>query len=278
MKSPSVKATSMAEAFVSVDAEAGGIDAFHYNPAATAFLTRPEMSFMGQNGVAQSKMTSLSMGAPTSAGSFCGNVLYHTLGDMDLVDTQGQVSSVNAESDFITALNYSFKYGVWGFGASGKYLSSKLVDSLKASAYSYDAGVQARFFRKRLYVGFSAQNMGSGMKYLNATEPLPFTLRGGLSYRIDFNHMNYPTKILMAFDVISEKAEDLKKSAGIEYVWNNVLSLRAGGKIDQDYEKFNFGIGFKTGKIQLDYAYSDAWNLGFINTFGLSYKFDAFDD
>ncbi len=274
LKSPSAVAKSMGEAFSSISAEEGGIGALHYNPASTAYLKGSELLLMGRNGISDDTFSGVVFGRPSRLGTFTGGFSYYSVGNIDLVDSAGRARSVRAEEDYIANLNYGKSVGgVLGFGVNVKYLSSKLVESVSASAYACDVGGQIKL--NRMSMGFSVQNIGSGLKYSGTQEPLPMTMRWGISHRFDFKKAEFPSKLLWSFDLVKERDLGLKKFMGVEYLFNNMVAIRSGNQFDQDAGDFKIGFGFIMGQIRLDYDHLNIGSLNGVHTLSLTYRFSA---
>ncbi|OGR79327.1 MAG: hypothetical protein A3I11_08605 [Elusimicrobia bacterium RIFCSPLOWO2_02_FULL_39_32] len=277
LKSPHAKPLSMAESFSSISSDLGGISALHYNPSAPAFLNRCEASFMGQKGLVEDNFGTFFLGIPTNWGTYSTSILYYNLGDVELIDTLGQSKTVTAQEDLVASFNYSEtileKYGT---GISLKIIHAKLVETFSSNAIAIDFGGLVKFFNKQCALGFSAQNIGSKLTYINTSESLPLTVRGGLSYHVSFKNLGFKNwgSSLLSFDVVKETEQNLKSLIGFEYLWNETLALRAGTKIGQDRGKYNFGIGFLIGNFGLDYALTDSESLGKSHSASLTYLFE----
>lgn len=271
LKAPSARAASMGEAYSSLGSDVGGIPSYQYNPAATAFLKGPEFSFTGQRGVADDNYGSLFLGTRSELGSFAGHLLYYSVGNIELIDTLGQSRTVNAEQDLGMDLNYSERlFKRFATGITVKFLSSRLVETLNANAAAIDLGGQGRFMDDQLTIGLSALNIGSGLSYLDSTESLPITVRGGASYLYPFTDQG---RGLFSLDFRKVKDENLKEDLGFEYLWSQMLAFRAGYRAGQDQGKLSFGLGFLVRTYQIDYAYTFEGALGSQHTISLSAKF-----
>ena len=273
LKPPSARLAAMAEAATSLDANESGIAAFHYNPAAPANLAVPEASVMGQRGIIEDTYASIFYGHPTLLGTFSGGAVYYTVGDIQLIDSSNAASTVNAEKDYSLSFNYAEEFfGMLGTGITLKFLNSKLVNTVNANSFAFDAGVQSRLEDGRLALGFSILNIGSDLKYLEAAEPLPLTVRMGGSYRLDFANKG---KVILALDIVKERENDFKKLIGADYGWN-VLSIRGGYKMDQDSGKIHAGLGLRMTPFDVDYGIVSG-SLGQTHSVSVSYKFGSME-
>ncbi len=272
LKPPSAMPIGMAEAVSSLDAEEAGISSLHYNPASPARLKNPALSVMGQRGIAEDNYGALYYGRPTILGTFSAGLFYYSLGDVDLVNSVGNTTTVSAEKDMGLSVNYSEEFfGFLGTGISLKYLNSKLADSVSASAAAFDAGVQARIEDERISLGAAVTNVGNDLKYIDDSNPLPLTLRIGGSYRLPFE--NYG-KMLLALDFVKPRESDFKQFVGVNYVWHEVFSFRGGYKIGQDDGKIHAGFGYLFQGIQFDYGITNG-SLGQSHSLSFGYRFNA---
>ncbi len=274
LKSPGGKSAGMAEAYSSFGSDVGGIETLHYNPASPAFLDSRQMSLMGQRGVADDTYGSFLFGSPTPLGSLSTEIMYYSLGDIDLIDRAGVTRTVKAEQDIAIGLNYSDRLMLDNIssGLTIKYLRSTLADSKSSNAWAADIGLQGRFLEDRLAFGFAFQNLGSQLNYIDAGESLPSTIRFGTSYTLPAEPNG---KVRFAFDVLQTRDENWKQYLGAEYAWNRLVAFRAGYKNGQDQGKLNFGVGFFWTRYELDYAFTDAGKLGSLHTVSVSARFGA---
>lgn len=270
LRPPAAKPAGMAEAVSSLDARETGASSFHYNPAAPSNLAAPQISFMGQKGIADDLYGSLFYGHPTVLGSFSLGAVYYSLGDIQLVNTSNVSTTVNAEKDYALSLNYAEEFfGALGTGITIKYLNSKLVDAVSATSFAFDVGIKSRLENDRLALGFSVLNIGSDLKYLDAPEPLPLTVRLGGSYRLNFQDAG---RAILALDLVKERENDFKKFIGADYIWNELISVRGGYKIGQEEGNLSAGFGFVTAGFTIDYAITNG-KLGQIHSASLSCRF-----
>lgn len=269
-KSPSAVAQSMGEAFVSIPASDGGIGALHYNPASSAFLDLNELHFMGRNGISDDTFSGMMFGSPTRYGTFSGALSYYSIGSIDLVDPQGRTRSAKAEEDIVANMNYGKTMGNFGVGINMKYLRSKLVETVNASTLAGDIGAQMKW--NRMSFGLSLLNMGSPLKYASAEEPLPMTVRGGMSRTFNFNRA-VPGRLIVSFDLVKERSVDIKELMGIEYLWNKMIAIRSGNQFGDDTGQLQLGFGIIIGQIQLDYDHLKLGDVNGVHSISATYRF-----
>ncbi len=152
-----------------------------------------------------------------------------------------------------------------GVGAGIKFISSSLGDEA-ASAFAVDLGVTYRLSESAA-LGAAIRNLGSGMSYVDESDPLPATIVAGGSYRY--------RDVLVALDV--EKVNDLQAATrlGVEYSPVRYVALRAGAVLEGDsaFSPMTGGVGFNwDDRWALDYAYRPS-DLGGTHWLALSAGF-----
>jgi len=113
---------------------------------------------------------------------------------------------------------------------------------------------------KSLRVGAYLQNFGLETEYVTETFKMPQTMTLGLSGEL-LGSYDSPNYVSFTLEAKHPNDESEKIHAGLEGLWNNLITLRCGYKIGSDYEKFTLGMGirfiYKMKKFQLDMAYMD---------------------
>lgn len=264
----------MAEAYVSMGADQGGITAIHYNPGAAAFLKGLDLSLMGRTGLVGESFNSFFIGAPSDYGSFSGSVLYYSAGDLELINTLGESRTVKAQSDIAASFNYAdLLGGIYGTGVTAKVLRSTLVEDYSATAVAVDLGSQARWMKDRLSAGIAVRNLGTKLNYINSEEPLPLTFQGGASYRFD---LGKGTLLTWSVDLLKENQGNQKAFIGVECSsLFNILTLRGGYKTGQDLGKIAAGMGLGFGRFLLDFGVSDSGTAGRTYAVSMGYAFEG---
>jgi hypothetical protein len=159
-------------------------------------------------------------------------------------------------------------------------------------SFSVDLGVLYRFwFAPRLALGANLSNMGPKITYVDAAQadPLPTNLKLGFSYKVmdsEFNKLTVAVEtnkeLVHGYYVnngaekewktdpfykaifsswsegsFKEQMNRLVSSMGLEYVYDNMISLRAGYFYDEDGNRKypSFGAGLKYSMLHFDFAY-----------------------
>jgi len=152
------------------------ISAIYWNPAGLAYLKKNEAVFLYQPWIADIKTTFVGAGATLpQLGTIALGMIHVGYGDMDVTSLSAQegTGEVFSADDYAFSLSYARQLTDWfSFGASGKYVSSKIWH-MNASAFALDLGVIVRtaFFSVTgeradgMRLGMSISNYGSRMQY-----------------------------------------------------------------------------------------------------------------
>ena len=271
LHSPHPRPLSMAEAYSAIPANEGGIAAINYNPAATGFLNASEVTFTGERGFSDQNFGTLFYGYPTRWGVFAGDVLYSTLGNLELSDTSGKTYTVKAQEDYVIETNFGKRLVKnISAGINLKMIRTTLAETITASAFAADLGVM--IIHQKWRGGLSFTNVGSKLKYVDQEESLPQTYRLGIS-RVDT--VGSYGDLILSGDVIKENGKSYKEAVGFDFVWNKQVSFRGGYKFNQTTGQINFGMGIKIIKFMLDYGLSDYGDLGRSHSVALTYYFPS---
>lgn len=177
----------------------------------------------------------------------------------------------------------------FSFGATARYLDNSISD-MNATGISFDVGTIYRTGIQGLTLGVSLHGLTSDLTYsgkdLNITHSLypetwstdvdvsitpasfsiPLLFRAGASADI-YNEGDHKLIGAIDFTTCSDSPEQFALAA--EYVWNDLISARAGYRIGHDAFGFAGGIGVKylTGSLsgKIDYSIQPTKELGLVN-------------
>jgi len=163
-------------------------------------------------------------------------------------------------------------------GASVKVIRSELPapDGTMPSntTFAGDFGYQAVIPETNTRFGLSVLNVGNEVKYIAVGDPLPTTVRAGLSQQLRI--LDY--KFLVAADMLRYTYEELNRARlGMELDLNS-LTVRAGYKFLQDAAEFTFGGGVRFMDFSFDVSMETGNELGSSFQAGLSYRFGTMAD
>lgn len=256
----SARATAMGNAQVALAEGAGSIA---YNPA--GILTTTNVAVGGSYNAWFADITHSFMGAAVNLGAWgtVGAGLTVLTTD-DMVVTTPAFPEGTGElfkaSDYAFTLSYAVQVSEeFGIGVNGKYIQSFLYnDELKANSLAFDIGSLYDIPTLRTRLGISVNNLGKDMTYINEQYSLPTSLRFGARTTVvqEDAHLLYA-----AFQVARPNDADEQYNLGVEYVFQNLLSLRTGYRFNYDTENWSGGLGLNLNTLgvagQLDYAYTN---------------------
>ncbi len=188
----------------------------------------------------------------------------------------------------------------FSFGATLKYIRSAILD-LSADGIAFDAGslYQTDFYHLRISMALT--NLGSDRsfdgnslsilasqrdinstaklndaKLVTSTFALPLSFRIGVGTDVFQGEMQ-DQKLNVGFDFASHSDQPETYNLGGEYIWNDMVSLRAGYAFNQDQLGLGLGAGFKFKSEDflgtIDYAINTTKTLGAIHRVSISAQF-----
>jgi len=208
-------------------------------------------------------------------GPLWGGVLsvggtYEDAGNVTLNASDGTLRRVDARRDLLGLAGYS---GELGFdvasGFSVRILRSELVEEFRATTVMFDGGMQIKV-NDFIKAGVALRNFGTKTKYFeDEISPSP-SARVGAAFGCllrDFLPFMRDSMdaVLLAADVDYRLVEQqVFLLGGLEYRWNNILYLRAGGSLGsvQRLGSLSLGLGINIGggesawvrRYRLDYS------------------------
>jgi hypothetical protein len=181
----------------------------------------------------------------------------------------------------------------FSFGATVKYLRNAILD-MSADGIAFDAGslYQTDFYKMKISLALS--NLGPNRNFsgnslsilatdsrlnttnqqLNATlatssYPLPLSFRMGVGTDV-FQGKMENQKLNVAFDFTQNTDGPQRYNFGGEYIYNDIVSLRAGYAFNHDQLGLGVGAGYKFQSDDfigsIDYAYNSTKDFGAIHT------------
>jgi hypothetical protein len=227
-------------------------------------------------------------------GTIGGNITFLNLGEQVRTGTEGPTPLGTFQSwDLGVTLCYATRLtSNLGVGVGMRYIYSNLSPvgageeegTGVGNAFAVDLGVIYKFpFFKRLSLGANLSNMGPKITYIDAAQAdaLPTNLKIGFAYRLldlEYNRLTLSidtNKLLVVkhgnktdpfYKAIftawtdgsaREQLRRLISSFGVEYVYNNMIFLRAGYYYDEEGKvKYpSFGAGLQYSTFRFDFAY-----------------------
>lgn len=286
-----------------------GVQALFYNPAILTEINGFGIVVNQVNWLADTKVYGI--GAAYNFGrygTFGFDLVYMDYGQ--IVGTERVDKSVDQKGYRITgdlniqdyAIGLAYAYAVndrFSFGAKIKVVHEDLGDapiavraideslgqyeyedrSWSLTDWGFDFGGFYKVGYKDLIFAVAFQNYSGDMQYWSEAFQMPLTIRMGLSMNLAevFLPDNEQIAINTAIDALHPIDYTERVHIGTEFVYRNMIFLRAGYKFNYDVENFSLGAGFKF-EIQdyaasFDYAYTNADFFGHIDRFSLNFSF-----
>jgi len=283
------RAAGMGDAFIALSGDPASI---FYNPAGCAYVKGITVVLNQTNWIVAVDHKSAALAYNTGRfGVFIVDYITVDYGAMErtIVDAhawEGYISQGDfSVGEYAVGFGYAaaitdrfsiggqVKYAYQDLGESQiwKYLNtefestSKITNETEAVAYDFGTFYNAGF--KNIRLGMSVQNF--------ANKPLPLTYRFGAA--IDVNTLLFPNNsnhvITLACEALHPKDFSERMHLGLEYVFDQMFSLRGGYKINYDEESFTGGVGIRASMkgilMQFDYAVTNFGAFGIVNRFSL---------
>jgi len=274
----SPRAVALAGAFSALADDSGAV---FVNPAGLAQSDKREAALDFSTYLQDAKMGNLSYSGMVGENRFGFGATFMTVGGIakTLNDASGAVPELGTfdASDMAVTLAYASKDIAPDLmprldgGLAVKFIRSG-IDNKTAFAVAVDAGAMYRATEK-VRLSMVIQNLGTKMKFVDESDPLPLNLRAGALFKAT-------EKLNVALE-INEYLQDEKfyPSAGVEYWFRDALALRAGYKFGYDTSNLgstvglSLGFGVKVQGLGVDYAFLPFGDLGSIHRFGVWMQF-----
>ena len=300
---PVARATAMGDAYVTL---ATGADAVFWNPSGLAISNGKEFSINYMSWILDTKLGALSFAMPfENYGSFGVSVQYVDYGSMDEavwmrpyiknLETPGLTGRTFHPFAFVGGISYAKQLtDKFSTGVSIKYAYESLYDGHAINTMTsqgvyedvktwgkgllFDFGMRYNTGYRSIQVAIAAQNFGADIVYAKDASPVPLQFRWGISADLIGKDpiwmKDEANRLTLAFDLFQPNDYAQQEHVGLEYVYQNILALRAGYKFNYDSEGLTLGIGLKQTisgiGISFDYSYGSLANyLGEVHRLSL---------
>jgi len=242
------RACAMGEAFAAVSDDATAI---YWNSAGLTQIESPEITAMQNFWLADMSYQYVALVVPSRLGSLGVAVAYSSSGEIPKYENFQHTGEYTAY-DAAGTLAYARKLaGFMSYGVSIKFIQQKIEEE-SASGFAGDMGLLCTpEILHGLKLGVAVQNMGSGIKFIEKSDPLPLNVRAGVAYRMG--------PLLLASDINKPRDNDVHLGIGGEFVVRDVLAVRVGYNSANSYSA---GIGLTWRKVSVDYAYVPYEHIG----------------
>jgi tetratricopeptide (TPR) repeat protein len=253
---------AMGEAYVALADDAS---APFYNPAGLSQINFPEVITLYNKWFIDTTQQLASVAFPSRLGVIGLSYSGFGSGDIQGYGSTGEATSLFNTNSYSLALSLSRKIDRdLSLGLTVKSVTEKLENS-NASTVAGDFGLHY-WVNPRFSLGLAALNLGSGLKFVSASTPLPVSYRFGAA----FSGKMFGENIIFTSDYISYQ-EGAKLHLGVEYLIRNFLSLRAGSSGGS----LRGGVGIAANLFSFDYAYLGHQDLGPAHQLSISLLFGA---
>lgn len=261
------------------------VNALYWNPAGLSLIKSKHFSFMHAFWLEDISYEFFGIGYPTGIGVFGLGLYYLHMTPIQKYDRHDRpLNETYRPSDLAVTICYARKlliaHRILNIGLNLKYISSRLDDETPpASAFAVDLGSIYQFTTIPLSVGLTLQNMGTEMKFIRESDPLPMNIKLGCSYLL----LTYPfSHLLVSLDINKPIDNDIHINIGTEYSHkfgrDILLALRVGYKTNTRGHGVIYGltagVGFSFKGYSLDYAFVPYSELGNTHRISLVAKFD----
>lgn len=275
---PGARPAGMGEAFTGV---ADDIHAIYWNPAGLGTLKSAEMTGMHMQYFQNIQYEFAAFAYPTREYGTLGFAVTNLHTDdinRRTDDTDAPIGQFGA-SDNAYWLSYGYACtSRLALGANAKFIHQTL-DSAVSNAYAGDGGILYDTDWHELRLGASVQNLGSKVKFVSESDPLPLTYRLGASAPL------LAHRLLVSSDLIIPRDNQVGLALGGEYrhpmAHGITATLRSGYRTDSDVTGFSglsTGGGLEIGRTSFDFAWVPFGDLGNAYRFSLHVKFGNPDE
>ncbi len=237
-------------------ARSGDVNSVFYNPAGLADMKMNMLAATHLNWIAETRYEALAYARPIlGVGTVGASVFLLHMPEIPSLDangiSQGMVQAYDLGVQFSYARDLSSWLGLTGLsgGANMKILRRELAGS-NASGLAADLGALYQLDENFTF-GLSCLNLGYLSEFESGSEKLPIVIRAGTCYAQDLGELH---QIAAMVDLVQSLDNTLRSNFGLEYSFQNTVSLRAGYKLGYDTDGFQAGAGVQWQNLSLDYA------------------------
>ena len=263
------RAIAMGEAYIALADDASSL---YWNPAGLALMQERQASFMYSQQLEGLAYQNARIGIPLENGAIGGSLSYLSYGQIDGFDQFGNSIGNQKAYSGVGTLGAAWLGNQWSVGVNAKGIQETLADE-SASTFAFDFGTTVIYPKPVLGGTIRAaavvQNVGSGMKFLQQTDPLPMKLKLGLAaVQMMDHHLN------LTFDITKPNDGNATYQGGAEYWLGEHLALRTGYAVNQlEGMGVRAGIGLRLKSLSFDYAYAGFGELGITHRYEISFRF-----
>lgn len=262
------RAVSLGEAVVSSSDDASAV---HYNPAAMFLGSNVNVLFMHNESIIGIRTEYLAGKVKMDKLALGFNVNNTSVSDIQVREIPGAPEATFTSQDF--ELGFSGAYRInesLQFGIGVKFLYEKIyIDN--NDGYAFDFG--GLYSKDKLSIGAAFANLGHMNSLRSQSTVLPASFRLGASYLFPFSGINAVLRASAdGYKVLNGGI--IHGNGGAEFIYKDLLSIRAGYQTGYEDRNITTGIGLKYKAFNLDYAFVPyKYSLGNSHTFTLGVSF-----
>ena len=283
--SPSAKPSALGETATLT----AGAQSITYNPAGISTVNNIDLSLSQVTWIQGLNYSNVAAAKRNGKHVFGFAFNYLSSPSIDKFDNNGvNLGETYSAADMALTIGYGRKISSrTRIGSTVKYISSRL-ESQTASAFATDAGIQHTVIKETLDLGMVVQNMGTSMKFISASDPLPLTVKIGGKYNIPIKPSNNNTGMTFSKSATTENSFSL--FSDVNYTIDTGVFANLGAEFLIDYDKsafalrggyrtnvgsgISFGMGWTGGMYCIDYAFAPLGELGQTHRISLGVRFD----
>jgi len=245
-----------------------------WNPALLSEINRQEASFLYSMWLMDTSYQWLTYARRLRVGTMpvgvSASILRFSAGDIPGYDwydaPTGTVTAGNFAGSISAGSSLNLGRGTFGFGITARLMNERLVDE-SATSISFDAGTTYRIPHRRIRIGLSLRDFGTGLRFIEESSKIPVELNAGVSFQPIPDYLN------LSCDMSMREGEFII-AGGAEYWLLGKIALRAGYTTENSIGNgFRLGIGLHIKDIQVDYAWSDYQEFGASHRIGVIVRF-----
>jgi hypothetical protein len=158
---------------------------------------------------------------------------------------------------------------------TGNTLTGKEVKDYAMGVIAFDFGTLYKTGFKSLAFGMSIRNFAQEVKYEKESFQLPLTFKMGIGMNLldFFPKWGKDNAFNLSIDAVHPRSFPEYLSIGGEYVFKNMLFLRAGYITTQDDYSYSVGAGVRKFGFAFDYSYTPFTTFNNVNRFTFQFAF-----
>jgi hypothetical protein len=165
-------------------------------------------------------------------------------------------------------------------GANVKLIHQRIEEETAWSG-AVDLGLLYKQSRRRegLRLGFAVQNIGSGIKFIKESDPLPLNIKAGIARSFELPQIK--SKLTLALDVNAPIDNVPNGHLGVEFVYKKIENIELAGRVGYKTSTisdlnalsgFSAGAGFLWKRMGVDYVWVPYGDLGNTHRISLTIK------